>query len=54
MNEERIAAYLNLIQELLTCPSGEEGQRLNDNRELLDREFVQVCGRIAQQMQEEG
>ncbi|MDJ1179690.1 CHAT domain-containing protein [Roseofilum sp. BLCC_M91] len=51
---ERIPAYLNLIQELLTCPRGEEAQRLNDNRELLDRDFLLTCGQIAQQMQEEG
>lgn len=28
MNEERIQAYLNLIQQLLTCPSGEENRVL--------------------------
>gem|GEM_PF-464360 len=42
MNEERIAAYLNLIQELLACPSGEENQILNQSSELLDEGFVMV------------
>ncbi|WP_234489171.1 hypothetical protein [Oxynema sp. CENA135] len=43
MNEERIKAYPSLIQELLTCTSGEEPQILNRHLELLDERFVQAC-----------
>lgn len=43
MNEQRIAAYLSLIQELLDCPGGEERQILNGHLELVDEGFVQVC-----------
>ncbi|MEC4807360.1 MAG: hypothetical protein SAJ72_24270, partial [Jaaginema sp. PMC 1080.18] len=54
MNEQRIQAYLSLIQELLTCPSGEENNVLNRNLELVDEEFVQMCRQVAAQMQAEG
>ncbi|MFB8791618.1 MAG: CHAT domain-containing protein [Potamolinea sp.] len=36
MNEDRQSAYLNLIEELLTCPSGEEPEILNANSDLID------------------
>jgi CHAT domain-containing protein len=42
MNEERRQAYLNLIDSLLTCPSGEENQILQANSELVDAGLVQV------------
>ncbi|MFB2876023.1 CHAT domain-containing protein [Floridanema aerugineum] len=51
MNEERIQAYLNLIQQLLTCPSGEENQILNQHRESLDTGFVIFLDVVAQRMQ---
>ncbi len=36
MNEVRRQAYLNLIESLLNCPSGEENQILEANSELVD------------------
>ena len=42
MNEARHQAYLNLIQSLLNCPSGEEKQILQANSELVDARLVQV------------
>ncbi len=54
MNEERIQAYLTLIQQLLTCPNGEEPQILNQSLDLVDEGFVQVCQQVAQQLQEAG
>ncbi|MEG3844778.1 hypothetical protein, partial [Microcoleus sp. herbarium14] len=42
MNEERRQAYLNLIESLLNCPSGEESQILEANSELVDAGLVQV------------
>ena len=42
MNEERRQAYLNLIQSLLNCPSGEGSQILQENSELVDAGLVQV------------
>jgi hypothetical protein len=43
MDEQRVQAYLSLIQELLECPGGEELQILNGHLELVDEGFVQVC-----------
>ncbi|MBD1940316.1 CHAT domain-containing protein [Microcoleus sp. FACHB-68] len=54
MDEQRIQAYLSLIQELLSCPSEEENQILNQHAELIDEGLVQVCQRVAQQLQGEG
>jgi hypothetical protein len=54
MDEQRVQAYLSLIQELLDCPGGEEAQILNRHLELLDEGFVQVCEQVAAQLQEAG
>ncbi|MCT7954257.1 CHAT domain-containing protein [Laspinema palackyanum] len=54
MNERRIQAYRNLIQQLLTCPNGEEDQILNQAIELVDEGFMQACQLRAQQLQQEG
>jgi hypothetical protein len=54
MNEQRLLAYLSLIQELLDCPSGEENQILNQHPELLDGAFVQVCEQMAEKLQSDG
>ena len=40
MNSEREQAYLKLINQLLTCPSGEEAQVLETQPELLDDGLV--------------
>jgi tetratricopeptide (TPR) repeat protein/CHAT domain-containing protein len=42
MDEQRINAYVQLIQKLLDCPNGEEGQILNNNIELIDPGFLQT------------
>ncbi len=54
MDEQRVQAYLSLIQELLTCPSGEEPDILNRHQELVDEGFVQVCELVAAQLQQAG
>ena len=54
MNEERRQAYFALIQALLSCPNGEEGQILQDHQELIDEEFLLVCQQVAQQLQGDG
>ncbi|WP_159784192.1 tetratricopeptide repeat protein [Sodalinema gerasimenkoae] len=54
MDEQRIEAYLELIQALLSCPEGQEGAVLQDNAELVDAGLVQVMGLVAQQMEEAG
>ncbi|MEQ8956323.1 MAG: tetratricopeptide repeat protein, partial [Coleofasciculus sp. C2-GNP5-27] len=54
MDEQRMTAYLNLIQSLLTCPDGEEVSLLQANAELVDEEFVQIMVVVAAQMAEAG
>ncbi|MEB3219273.1 MAG: hypothetical protein VKN72_23985 [Nostocales cyanobacterium 94392] len=36
MDEQPQQVYLNLIQQLLDCPNGEEGEILAANRDLVD------------------
>ncbi len=47
MDETLTPAYLQLIQTLLNCPNGEKSQILQDNSELLGREFLQACESVA-------
>jgi|GEM_PF-3058879 len=54
MDEQRVQAYLSLIQELLTCASGEEFNLLSENAELVDADLVQVMRAEAEKMAEQG
>ncbi|GGA36329.1 hypothetical protein CYANOKiyG1_54160 [Okeania sp. KiyG1] len=54
MDEERLQAYISLIQELLNCPSGEEAEILNRHPELIDEGLVQVCRQVVENLQREG
>ncbi|HSF75518.1 MAG TPA: hypothetical protein VLA84_17115, partial [Microcoleus sp.] len=54
MDEQRLAAYLELIQALLECPSGTINDILNANRDLVDVNFVQVMAAEAEKMAAEG
>ena len=55
MDESRLQAYVNLIQQLLTCADGEEVNNiLQANQELLDPEFLQVMENYAAWLEEQG
>ncbi|MEG4347841.1 hypothetical protein QUB70_31880, partial [Microcoleus sp. A003_D6] len=54
MDKTRAQAYLNLIQQLLSCPNGEEPQILQANLELVDSGFLQACEVIAEKLAGEG
>ncbi|MFN6474386.1 MAG: hypothetical protein RMY36_032535, partial [Nostoc sp. SerVER01] len=54
MNEQRLQAYSQLIQNLLSCPSGEEPKILAANTELLDADFVQVLAAVADDFAQQG
>ena len=54
MEENRIAAYLQLIHTLLNCRNGDEPQILQDNSELLDRGFLETCESVAAKLAEQG
>jgi len=53
-NAEGNSAYLQLIQQLLSCPSGEEAQILQDNSQLLDAGFLQACEAVAVTLAQQG
>ncbi|MBD2289771.1 hypothetical protein H6F92_13630 [Microcystis wesenbergii FACHB-1317] len=48
MNEQRTQAYLNLINQLLSCNDGDEPRIVQKNQELLDEGLVQVMVAVAQ------
>src|SRR4028119_1009804 len=54
MKSEREQAYLNLINQLLTCPSGEEAQVLETHPELLDDGLVAAMLEGAENLREQG
>jgi hypothetical protein len=54
MNQQRLKAYLNLIQGLLNCPSGEEWILLRQHEDLVNPELVQVMEQVATQLAAEG
>ncbi|MEQ9553761.1 MAG: tetratricopeptide repeat protein [Coleofasciculus sp. G3-WIS-01] len=54
MDEARQQAYLTLINTLLTCASGEEGQTLQDNVELVDAGLLATMAQVAEALAERG
>ena len=54
MNQRRLNAYLKIIQELLTCPKGEEWIRLKQHEDWVDAELVQIMEQVASQLLQEG
>jgi hypothetical protein len=54
MDEARLQAYVNLIEQLLTCADGEELNILQANQELIDPEFLQVMENYATELEEQG
>ena len=54
MNESRREAYLDLINQLLNCPSGEEATILDTNSELVDTGLVQKMEEVAEYIAVEG
>ncbi|KPQ38024.1 MAG: hypothetical protein HLUCCO16_14680 [Phormidium sp. OSCR] len=54
MDEQQLQAYLSLIQELLTCASGEEAARLRNHPELVDEGLVQVMRAEAEKRAQQG
>ncbi|NEQ83620.1 MAG: tetratricopeptide repeat protein, partial [Moorea sp. SIO2I5] len=54
MDEERRQAYLNLVNQLLTCPSGEVVKIIESNRELVDAELLQLMAQEAEKLAADG
>ena len=53
MNPEQ-PAYLNLIHQLLTCPSGEEAEILKTHPDLLDDGLVAAMIEVADNLSKKG
>ena len=53
-NNDKIQAYVELIQALLNCPQGSEDEILAAHQELLGPELVKVMKQVASQMAAEG
>jgi len=54
MDENRLQAYLELIQSLLSCPDGEQTKILQANPELVNTGLVQVMVSVAENLAAEG
>ena len=53
-DDERSSAYLELIETLMSCPSGSEAEILRKNQDLIDTQFVLTLGQVAGIMAEIG
>jgi hypothetical protein len=47
MNEQRHQAYLNLINQLLSCNDGDEPRILRENQVLLDKGLIEIVSNPA-------
>jgi hypothetical protein len=54
MNPQRLRSYIQLIQKLLACPSGEEWILLRQNESLVTPDLVQVMEQAAIQLANQG
>ena len=55
MDEARLQAYVNLIEQLLACTDGEELNKiLQANQELIDHQFLQVMENYGTGLEEQG
>jgi len=54
MDENRLRAYLNLIQLLLSCPAGGEGELLQEHSEFVDSGLIEVMQQEASRMAADG
>ncbi|MGE5655032.1 MAG: hypothetical protein ACM37W_00160 [Actinomycetota bacterium] len=54
MNQDRQEAYLNLIEQVLTCPKGQEPEILGASPELIDAGLVQMLLQVSTALTHEG
>ena len=52
-DSDKISAYIELIQALLSCPEGSESEILAANQDLIDPELIRVMKQVASQMSQE-
>jgi CHAT domain-containing protein/tetratricopeptide (TPR) repeat protein len=54
MDEQRMQAYLKLIEQLLGCAQGQEAELLQANAELVDTRLLEVMVQVAEQLVSQG
>jgi len=54
MQQQRLQDYLHLIQQLLSCPDGEEWILLQKHEDLVNPELIQVMEQVAAQLAADG
>jgi len=54
MNEQLLQAYVGLIEQLLSCPQGQEEELLQVNRELVDAGLLDVMEQVAAHLEKQG
>ena len=54
MDDQKIQAYLKLINQLLQCPNGQESEILQVHQELLGQGLIEVMVQVAEQLQSAG
>jgi len=54
INQQRLKAYLDVVQGLLSCPSGEEWILLRQHPELVNSELVEVMEQVAHHLSAQG
>ncbi|NET25564.1 CHAT domain-containing protein [Okeania sp. SIO1I7] len=54
MNEQRLKVYIQLIQQLLECPPGQEPNILQKHQHLIDKEFIAFMQQYAKAMLKAG
>ena len=54
MDEQRLQAYMGLIEQLLGCPQGQEEELLRANRELVDAGLLEVMEQVATHLESQG
>ena len=54
MEEVRLKAYVDLIEQVLACPKGQEIALLQKHPDLMNRELLTVMGQVAQMLRQKG
>ncbi|MFE4105562.1 hypothetical protein ACFVKH_04685, partial [Almyronema epifaneia S1] len=54
MDEQRVQAYVALIEQLLSCPQGQEGEILQANAALVDAGLLAVMEQVAAYLESQG
>jgi hypothetical protein len=54
MDEQRLQAYVGLIEQLLGCPQGQEAALLQANAELVDADLLAVMQQYATDLESQG